>query len=152
ALQQAIADYSLNVKHLLDLINGVERDLYQGRYETFENLKLYCHGVASTVGLTCLSIFRLDEPSHREFAEKLGLAVQMTNILRDVKSDAARNRIYLPKEDLKRFGYSENDLLKSVYNDHFVRLMNFEAKRTRELYAAAWQALPPISRRAARPA
>ncbi len=152
ALRDALAAYPIDPKHLLDLVDGVGRDLTQKRYDTFEDLKTYCYGVASTVGLACLPIFGLDEGSHRDFAVSLGLAVQLTNILRDVKTDAARGRVYLPGEDLKRFNYTEAELTGSVYNPAFARLMGFEARRAEAFFLQARAALPGISRRAARPA
>jgi phytoene synthase len=151
-LQEAVESFSIPASHLLGLVDGVERDLSTRRYATFEDLKVYCFGVASTVGLACLPIFGLDENGHRDFAVTLGLAVQLVNILRDVRSDAARGRIYLPQQDMKRFGYAEEELLKSAHTPAFVRLMRFEANRARELFAQAYQSLPPLSRSAARPA
>jgi 15-cis-phytoene synthase len=151
-LDAALRDYPINRKHLLGLIDGVEMDLVQRRYATFEDLKRYCYGVASTVGLACLPIFGLEETAHAAFAIDLGTAVQLTNILRDVQADAASGRIYLPQEDLERFGYSEADLNASVYNENFVRLMAFQASRARGFYMSALQNLPADSRRQARPA
>lgn len=152
ALEDALARYPIDRRHLLDLLDGVERDMVAARYRTFEDLKVYCHGVASTVGLACLPLFGLDETSHRDFAVHMGLAVQLINILRDVKADAARDRVYLPREDLDRFGCSEETLKASSPDAGFLRLMRFEAARARELHAAALRVLPPLSRRAARPA
>jgi 15-cis-phytoene synthase len=151
-LSAALDEFAIDPRHLLDLVDGVSRDLRQNRYRTFEELKEYCYGVASTVGLACLPIFGLSEEEHREFAVNLGIAVQLTNILRDVASDADRGRVYLPQEDLKRFGYAEEDLFARRYNESFVRLMRFQVSRAREHYASAVCALPPTSRRAARPA
>jgi len=151
-LQATLAEFPVDRRHLLDLIAGVERDLAHTRYETYGELQAYCHGVASTVGLACLPIFDLDEERHREFAVILGLAVQMVNILRDVATDALRGRIYLPLEDLRKFGYTEDELLGLVYNEKFWDLMSFEAARAQNLFAAALAALPQESRRAARPA
>lgn len=104
------------------------------------------------MGLACLPVFGLTEEDHRDFAVNLGIAVQLTNILRDVASDAARDRVYLPQEDLRRFGYGEAELFHSAFNDNFVRLMRFEVSRAREYYARALCALPAASRRRARPA
>lgn len=152
ALLETLERYPTAAAPLLGLVDGVERDLLKNRYGTFEELKEYCYGVAGTVGLACLPVFGLDEESHREFAVTLGRAVQLTNILRDIPADAAVDHVYLPAEDLNRFGYGEEELKKSVYNDNFVRLMRFEASRAEEAYAAALQKLPDTSRRAARPA
>jgi 15-cis-phytoene synthase len=152
ALRDAVKEHGINTRHLLDLIDGVEMDLTPRRYETMDDLKTYCYGVASTVGLACLPIFGLREPDHSFFAVQLGYAVQLTNILRDVGTDASAGRVYLPQEDLRRFHFSEEDLSRRTYNDSFVRLMRFEASRAREFYAQAFGGLPSESRRAARPA
>jgi phytoene synthase len=152
ALEAALEAAPIDRAHLLDLVDGVGRDLDATRYRTFAELREYCHGVASTVGLACLPVFGLDEPSHRDFAVNLGVAVQLTNILRDVGPDAALDRVYLPLEDLERFGYGADRLKASETGPDFQRLMRFQAARAREFYAAAARALPRTSRRAARPA
>lgn len=152
ALRETIAAFQIDPRHLLDLTDGVERDLSAPRYRTFEELKTYCYGVASTVGLACLPIFGLDEPRHRDFAVNLGLAVQLTNILRDVAADAREDRIYLPREDMERFGVAEADLRMGVLTPALAALLDFEAGRARGLYAAARAALPEESLGAARPA
>lgn len=152
ALTRALSWFPLDRGPLLELIDGVERDLVQTRYETAADTQAYCYGVAGTVGLACLPIFGLDPVRHRDFAINLGQAVQWVNILRDVKEDALRGRIYLPQADLRRFHLSDSEILGLIYNDNFQRLMKFEADRARALFAAAWAALPPESRRAARPA
>ncbi len=151
-LQEAIRCFSVDTKHLLDLIDGVQRDLVVKRYASFEELKAYCYGVASTVGLACLPVFGLAKEKHFQFAVHLGLAVQMTNILRDIKTDAQQGRVYVPQEDLKRFGYGEDDLMACRVNENFMRLMNFEIDRAKGLYALAVQYLPSESRALARPA
>ncbi len=152
ALQKTLVQFPIDRKNLLELIDGVERDLTQTRYETWEEVKQYCYGVAGTVGLACLPIFGLDPVRHREFAVTLGQAVQMVNILRDVKTDALRNRIYLPQEDLKRFNLGEQEIMGLIYNGDFRRMMKFEADRARELFQTAFSALPSDKRAAARPA
>jgi phytoene synthase len=151
-LQEALSTYSINPQHLLDLIDGVERDLSVTTTETFEELKSYCRGVASTVGLACLPLFYLEEDMHRDFAVHLGIAVQLTNILRDLGVDAARGRVYLPREDLRRFEYGEEDLKAGLHNPNFVRLIRFQVSRAREFYVKARQCLPPLSHARARPA
>ena len=115
----------------------MEMDLVNMRYERFDDLKLYCYRAASTVGLICTEIFGYKHEEAKEYAVHLGIALQLTNILRDVASDAKRGRIYLPREDLMMFGYSEDDLLRSVYDDRFKQLMKFEAKRAREYFIDA---------------
>jgi phytoene synthase len=151
-LKQAMLDFSIDKRFLLDLVDGVERDLTQTRYADWDDLKRYCYGVAGTVGLACLPIFGLDPVRHRNFAETLGQAVQLVNVIRDVKSDALRDRIYLPQEDLARFGLNDGDILALVYNGTFQKLMKFESDRARGLFEAALAALPDPDRRAARPA
>ena len=151
-LEESLAVFPIDRRHLLGLIDGVARDLGGYRAETAEDFKTYCFGVASTVGLACMAIFGLDESSHRDFAVNMGLAVQTVNILRDVKTDAEENRVYLPQEDLRRFGVQEEDLRSTPLKSSVLRLLRFEAARARAFFIAARKALPPLSRRAARPA
>lgn len=140
-LQQVVARFPIRKQHLEAMITGMEFDLDTRRYQTFEELELYCYHVASVTGLMCIEIFGYAHDSARDYAINLGKALQMVNILRDVKEDAARDRIYLPAEDLERFGYSERELLNGVYNDRFVSLMEFEANRARSYFEAAQSAL-----------
>jgi phytoene synthase len=128
------------------LIDGAQMDLTVRRYETFEDLYQYCYRVASVVGLVCIEIFGYQDARAREYAESCGIAFQLTNILRDVKEDGERGRIYLPLNDLRRFDYPEEDLFRSVVNDHFLRLMQFEVARAREYYQRALPLLPLIDR------
>jgi phytoene synthase len=141
ALSRALADSARRFKIPRELfeeiINGVEMDLSRKRYQSWEELRPYCYRVASALGLICIEIFGYSNPSAKLYAENLGLALQLTNILRDVREDAGRGRIYLPLEDLARFNVSENEILGGVYSPNFVRLMDFEARRARELYALA---------------
>jgi phytoene synthase len=122
-------------------------DLHQTRYETFEELLEYCHAVASVVGLISIQVFGFKHEQTREYAVRLGYALQLTNILRDIKQDAANNRIYLPLEDLRTFGFDEQRLLSSRYDERFVALMKFEVARAREYYSKARALLPPDERR-----
>lgn len=134
-----------------ELITGVEMDLTISRYRTFDDLYQYCYRVASVVGLICLRIFGTQSPRAEEYAVNLGLAFQLTNILRDLGADAANGRIYLPLEDLARFGYSEADLLARRDTPAFQALMRFECGRAHEFYAKAreaLEALPDADRRA----
>jgi 15-cis-phytoene synthase len=135
-----------------DVIAGVEMDLTIKRYGTFRDLYQYCYRVASAVGLICLKIFGARTPEAQTYAINLGVAFQLTNILRDLKTDGARGRIYLPMEDLKQFGYSEQDLLAGTYTPAFVSLMEFECRRAQEYYRAAEAALPEADRRSLVPA
>jgi phytoene synthase len=150
AISRALADsarhFNIPREHFDEIITGVEMDLTRNRYATFEELRRYCYRVASAVGLICIEIFGYTNPAARDYAEKLGIACQLTNIMRDVKEDAQRNRIYLPLEDLARFDVSEEEILHSVYNDNFVRLMQFEAMRAQEFYREADAALPAEDR------
>eukprot|EP01107_Rhizomastix_libera_P004621 TRINITY_DN17672_c0_g1_i1.p1 TRINITY_DN17672_c0_g1~~TRINITY_DN17672_c0_g1_i1.p1 ORF type:complete len:271 (+),score=-26.25 TRINITY_DN17672_c0_g1_i1:169-981(+) len=138
--------FAIPKQYFLTLIDGCRRDLFQNRYETFEDLKSYCYAVASVVGLICIEIFGYKYEETKSYAINLGYALQLTNIIRDVKIDKDRGYIYLPKEDMERFGYSEADLKNEVYNENFVELMRFEAKRAREYYHKARQALRPDER------
>ena len=135
-----------------EIIAGVEMDLSISRYATFSDLYQYCYRVASVVGLVCLKIFGARAPESQTYAVNLGIAFQLTNILRDVKPDGERGRIYLPLEDLARFGYGERDLLAGAYTPEFISLMEFECRRAQEYYRAADAALPESDRRALLPA
>jgi phytoene synthase len=147
-----IDKYSLPIDILEEIIAGVEMDLSISRYATFEDLRVYCYRVASAVGLVSIEIFGYRDTRCKEYALELGLALQMTNIIRDVGKDLRSDRIYLPQEDLARFSYSETELQNRQHNERFVRLMEFEAARAREFFAHAAAALPPEDRRAMVPA
>jgi phytoene synthase len=146
-LRDLIAKYSLTPAMLEEIIDGVEMDLQNVRYETFEELRLYCYRVASAVGLVSIEIFGYRNPACRQYAIQLGLALQMTNIIRDVGKDLSNGRIYLPREDLTRFDYSEEDLRGRKYNEPFRLLMEFEAARAEEFFAQAAGLLPREDRR-----
>ena len=146
-VRDLIAKYSLTPAMLEEIIDGVEMDLHNVRYDSFEELRLYCYRVASAVGLVSIEIFGYRNPACRQYAIQLGLALQMTNIIRDVGKDLSNGRIYLPQEDLARFEYSEDDLRRQKYNESFVRLMEFEAARAEEFFADAAGLLPREDRR-----
>jgi len=146
ALAENVRRFNIPRRYLEEVIDGVEMDLSRRRYQTFPELSLYCRRVASAVGLICIEIFGYRNPATRVYAERLGIAFQLTNIIRDVREDAGRGRIYLPLEDLARFGVSENDILKGAYTPAFRALMEFEAARARQYYSEAEQALPPEDR------
>ena len=133
--------FNIPVEHFYDLFRGMELDLTKRRYRTFEELYQYCYLVASTVGLMCRKIFGYRNETTRDYAVNLGIALQLTNILRDLKDDARRGRIYLPLEDLRRFGYTEDDLLHFRYTPQFVELMRFEVDRARTYFDRAQMAL-----------
>ena len=144
--------YSLSPEMLEEIIAGVEMDLSIFRYATFQDLRVYCYRVASAVGLVSIEIFGYRNPRCKEYALKLGLALQMTNIIRDVAKDLQAGRIYLPQEDLARCNYSETDLQNRQYNERFVSLMKFEAARATEFFSRAAGALPSEDRRTMVPA
>ena len=139
--------YPITPEMLDEIIAGVEMDLTISEYETFEDLRLYCHRVASAVGLVSIEIFGYQNPGCRDYAIELGLALQTTNILRDVAKDLDHGRIYLPLLDLARFGYSVEALRSRVYDERFVGLMQFEAARAHGFFARAAVLLPPEDRR-----
>ena len=144
-----IAKHSLPVAELGEIIDGVEMDLHGTDYATWEALRVYCHRVASVVGLVSLRIFGCTDPRSRDYAESLGLALQLTNILRDVGQDLANEgRVYLPAEDLARFGVTRDDLAANRRDERFLALMDFEAERAHELYEQARRAIPAADRRA----
>jgi 15-cis-phytoene synthase len=151
-VRQLIAKYSLSTDMLEEIIAGVEMDLNTLRYPTFDDLRIYCYRVASAVGLVSIEIFGYRNQRCKEYAINLGLALQMTNIIRDVGKDMRNGRIYLPQEDLARFHYSEAELIQRHYNERFVQLMEFQAARARQFFANAAAALPAEDRRAMTPA
>ena len=146
ALAEAIRRFNIPRQPFEDLILGLEMDLSGARYPTFEDLSLYCYRVASTIGLICIEIFGYQNPRTRDYAVNLGKALQLVNILRDVQRDAQRGRIYIPQEDLERFGVRSGELLAGAYNDPFIELMQFECDRARHHFDLARQMLPPEDR------
>ncbi|HXG18342.1 MAG TPA: presqualene diphosphate synthase HpnD [Methylomirabilota bacterium] len=147
ALSDVVRRFPISQEHLTGIIDGVEMDLQKNRYQTFEELYDYCYHVASLVGLVCIEIFGYQNPSARDYAVNLGIAFQLTNIMRDVGEDAQRDRIYLPREDLDQFGYSEQDLCARRYNSAFIRLMSFEGVRAQAFYTKAAEQLAAKDRR-----
>jgi phytoene synthase len=146
-VRDLIEKYLLSIDMLEEIISGVEMDLSISRYATFEDLRIYCYRVASAVGLVSIEIFGYRNPGCKEYALQLGLALQMTNIIRDVGKDLRHGRIYLPQEDLAHLDYSELELQNRQHNERFIRLMEFETKRARQFFARAAAALPPEDRR-----
>jgi len=142
-LNNCIEQFEIPHKPFFDLIDGMELDLNKNRYSTFEELKEYCYKVASTVGLMTIPVFGYKNKSTEEYAINLGIALQLTNIIRDVKADALRGRIYLPTEDLEKFNYSEQELFDGIYNDNFIELMKFQSDRARKFYRLADNHLLP---------
>ncbi|MDQ2919019.1 MAG: squalene/phytoene synthase family protein, partial [Verrucomicrobiota bacterium] len=141
-----MAKYHLTPAMPEEIIAGVEMDLRKVRYANFDELRLYCYRVASAVGLVSIEIFGYKNPRCQEYAVDLGLALQTTNIIRDVNKDMRTGRIYLPQDEMARFGYSENDLLGAKYNESFVALMEFQAQRSHKFYDSAASLLPAEDR------
>ena len=153
ALADTVERFAIPRVHFDAVIAGVEMDLSRTRWATWEHdLRVYCHGVASAVGLACIEIFGYRNPSVRQYAVDLGLAFQLTNILRDVAEDAARGRIYLPQEDLRRFGCAEEDVLGGRFSEAFKRVMAFECARAGEHYGRARFLLAEEDRQSLAPA
>ncbi|WP_198971184.1 presqualene diphosphate synthase HpnD [Xylophilus sp. ASV27] len=151
ALMPHAADYRIEPQHLQAVIEGCRMDLEQTRYLDFAGLQRYCHLVAGIVGEVAAGIFGQTDPRTTEYAHRLGLAFQLTNIIRDVGEDALRGRIYLPVNELQQFDVKAHELLKRVHSERFVALMRFQAERARRLYDEALALLPAADRRAQKP-
>ena len=151
ALQPVVRTYRLDVRHFLEIIDGMQMDLEQTRYVDFDALRLYCHRAAGVVGLLAAPIFGHSDPRTLEYAEALGLALQLTNIIRDVGEDARRGRIYLPQSDLQRFDVPAASILRAEYAPGFEPMMQFQIDRARSQYDVALAALPAVDRRNQRP-
>ena len=152
ALMPHMSEYQLDGAHLLAIIDGMEMDLNQTRYLDFPALQKYCWHVAGVVGVLSASIFGIQHPQTRVFAEKLGLAFQMTNIIRDVGEDARKGRIYLPVNELQQFKVTAADILNARHSPEFEALMQFQYERAQALYDEAFALLPREDRRAQRTA
>jgi phytoene synthase len=151
ALAAHLDSYSLSLENLSEIVDGMEMDLTQTRYLDWPALERYCYRVAGVVGILAAGIFGYRDARTLDYAKDLGIAFQLTNIIRDVGEDARKNRIYLPMEDLKRFGLPAADILKLKETAAFRSLMQFEAERARGYYARALATLPSADRRAQRP-
>ena len=151
ALKPHIQPYDLKQEHLQAIIDGMEMDLDQSRYLDYPNLKKYCWHVAGVVGILSASIFGVTNPKTLQYAETLGLAFQLTNIIRDVGEDARKGRIYLPISELQQFNVTAADLLNARHSEKFEALMKFQAGRAQKLYDEAFALLPKEDRRAQRP-
>jgi phytoene synthase len=150
ALAPHMAPYKLDSAHLLAIIDGMEMDLSQTRYLDYPGLQKYCWHVASVVGILSASIFGVTDPQTLKYAEKLGLAFQLTNIIRDVGEDARKGRIYLPVNELQQFNVTAADLLNARHGENFEKLMAFQAARAQATYDEAFALLPAVDRRAQR--
>ncbi|HMJ05968.1 MAG TPA: squalene/phytoene synthase family protein [Chthoniobacterales bacterium] len=146
-VRRLLAKYRLAPAMLEEIITGVEMDLTISRYQTFAELRVYCYRVASAVGLVSIEIFGYANPRCQEYAVELGLALQTTNIIRDVGKDARLGRIYLPAEEMARFGYAEADLLRETNGERFRALMQFQADRAHAFFDKAAATLPREDRR-----
>ncbi len=151
ALLPVLAEFGLPQEHLLEIIDGMEMDLQQTRYPDFKALSLYCYRVASVVGLLAAEIFGYQDRRTQKYAHDLGMAFQLTNIIRDVGEDARRGRIYLPMDELKRFNVTAADILNSRHSDDFRKLMEFQIERAEHYYAQAMRQLPDVDRKTQRP-
>jgi phytoene synthase len=147
ALAPFVASYGLDAARMNEIIDGMEMDLTHHRYADFDALRLYCHRAAGVVGQLAASIFGYRNPSTLEYAEALGTAFQLTNIIRDVGEDARRGRVYLPADELARFGLDAQDILARRGDERFVRLMEFQADRAASYYELARSKLAPEDRR-----
>jgi phytoene synthase len=147
-LQPVIARYRLPFQHFDELIRGVEMDLDTKRYQTFEELEQYCYRVASVVGLLSIEIFGYQDAACRQYAIYLGQALQLTNILRDVRNDAERGRIYFPLEELERYKVAPEEVLGLTYSDRFAQAAASVAARAKNFYSMAGRTLPAVDRRA----
>ena len=151
ALMPLVADYAIEQRHLLAVIEGCQMDLAQTRYLDYPGLERYCHLVAGVVGEVAANIFGQTQTQTTAYAHKLGQALQLTNILRDVGEDALRGRIYLPVNELQQFDVKAHEILKRTYSDRFTALMKFQAQRAQGLYDEALALLPEADRRAQKP-
>ena len=151
ALVPVIAEFSVPQEQLLEIIDGMEMDLQQSRYLDFKALSLYCYRVASVVGLLAAEIFGYQDRKTLKYAHDLGMAFQLTNIIRDVGEDARRGRVYLPMDELKRFEVPVADILNARHSDNFRKLMEFQIERAEQFYAQAMSMLPAVDRKTQRP-
>ncbi|BAN35589.1 squalene synthase [Sulfuricella denitrificans skB26] len=150
ALAPLVREFGLPAAEFDEIITGMEMDLTQNRYADFDQLQLYCHRVAGVVGLLSARIFGYQDARTEAYAHDLGLAFQLTNIIRDVGEDARRNRIYLPLDELTRFGVSEADILHGRETENFIKLMTFQGERANHYYAQAFSELPMADRKSQR--
>ena len=146
ALQSSLKQFDLPQEHFREIIDGMAMDLGQFSYQSFKDLSLYCYRVAAVVGLMAAEIFGYEDRQTLKYAHNLGMAFQLTNILRDVAEDAARGRIYLPQDELQRFGVSQDEILAHKMSDNACNLLAFQAKRAREYYQKAFDLLPDVDR------
>lgn len=147
SLQQILKYCSIKEEYFQDLITGMEMDLNKCRYHNFAELERYCYHVASVIGLMCIEIFGYQDPSTKEYAINLGKALQLVNIIRDLKEDAQRDRVYLPQDELKEFCYSESNLLGNIYSNEFIALMEYQSRRAESFFEKARKTLSSIDKK-----
>ena len=147
ALAHAASLFDIPEEYFQEVVSGVETDITRSRYREFGELRTYCYQVASVVGLICIEIFGYSHPRAKEYAIDLGLAMQLTNILRDIKEDLGRDRVYLPQDEIGEFGYSVEELRAGVVNEPFQQLMKYQADRAREYFRNGFNLLPLLPRR-----
>ncbi len=150
ALVPLVKQFNLPQEHLLEIIDGMEMDLNQHQYADFKSLQLYCYRVASVVGLLAAEIFGYTDRKTLKYAHDLGIALQLTNIIRDVGEDARRGRIYLPQDEMAQFGVHTNDILNARETESFNKLMQFQIERAQGYYELALAELPAVDRKAQR--
>lgn len=150
ALVPIVKQFNMAKEHLLEIIDGMEMDLEQARYADFKSLQLYCYRVASVVGLLTVEIFGYTDRETLKYAHDLGIAFQLTNIIRDVGEDARRNRIYLPMDEMQQFGVTAADILNANETENFHRLMTFQIERAQRYYRQALNHLPAVDRKSQR--
>lgn len=146
ALATPIRTFDLPLEYFLEIIDGMEMDLDNNRYTTFDDLSLYCYRAAGVVGLLAARIFGYQNPAVLDYAKNLGIAFQLTNILRDVREDAARNRIYIPQQELAAYNVNESDILDNRFTDNMAALLKFQSERAKQYYDKAFDFLPEQDR------
>lgn len=146
AWRDLLQTYKIPQNLPLELMKGVVQDTYQKRFENFDELYVYCYRVASTVGLMACEIFGYEKPETLDYAEKLGIAMQLTNILRDISEDAEKGRIYLPQEDLRKFNITEEQIFAKKIDENFIELMKFEIARARQYYEESRKGIPLLTK------
>jgi phytoene synthase len=146
ALSISMQHFDLHQEYLSEIIDGMQMDLHINQYDTFNDLLLYCHRAAGVVGLLAAEIFGSSHRDTLKFAENLGIALQLTNIIRDVREDVMRGRVYLPLEDLEKFNVQISDLHQPLTTEPLKQLLAFQVKRAEEYYQKAFQLLPGVDR------
>ncbi|HRE41641.1 MAG TPA: phytoene/squalene synthase family protein [Ignavibacteria bacterium] len=146
SLKDTLSKFNIPQNLPNELIDGVVMDMTIKRYDNFENLRTYCYKVASVVGLMTMEIFGYNDKSAIEYAIDMGIAMQLTNILRDIKEDAEKNRIYIPKDEFEKFDYSENEFLNFIYNKNFINLMRYQIERANYYYDRAEKGIKYLDR------